>query len=987
MICFLLLAGLGLGADEPVDAAGIEFFENKVRPVLAENCYRCHGAEKQEGHLRLDRVAGIRKGGDRGPAINAGKPDESRLIQAIRYTDPDLQMPPKGRLPEQQIEDLQAWVRRGAPAPKEDAVAAVQPYKTFDLAERRRHWSYQPVRDVQPPRVKDASWPTSPIDHFILARLEEAGLRPAPAADKRTLIRRLSFDLIGLPPTPEEVQAFVSDDSPQAYENLVKGLLNSPHYGERWGRHWLDLVRYAETLGHEFDYELFHAWRYRDYVIRAFNADVPYNQFVLEHLAGDLLPAPRRNADHGFHENESILGTSFFWLGEAKHSPVDIRQEQANRIDNQIDVLGKAFLAQTIACARCHDHKFDAIATEDYYALAGYLKSTRYQQAAIDPPQRIQHKVQELRRLKDEIDSQIATEPLPGIPSSSNEQAAGVLFEDFSRPDWQGWHAAGEAFGTNPTQRGECILSDDPNRSVKQWVPAGWAHSALLSRRLEGALRSEMFEIKYRNIHYLAAGRGSRINLVIDGFMLIRSPIYGGLTIELKDDRPGWRTMDASMWLGHRAYIELIDSVVPNLSQPASSEMESGQPGQGYLAIDEIRFSNDGPPPKPPDSLSAEPNFSSTASKDLLTEYRRIEQSIPLPTYAPAACDGTGEDERVFHRGNYRTPGEIAPRRLPAVLWHEEQPAPKQGSGRLELAHRLIDPANPLLARVMVNRIWQHHFGQGIVRSPDDFGRMGQTPTHPELLDYLAAEFIRNGWSIKHMHRLMLLSSTYRLASSAERGVRSAEYESIATPHSALRTPHSVDPDNRLLSHMPVRRLEAEAIHDAVLAVSGRLDRRLYGPSVLPHLTPFMEGRGRPATSGPLDGDGRRSIYLNVRRNFLNPMFLAFDYPIPFTTIGRRSASNVPAQALSLMNGPFVAQEASRWADRLLKQPDRTPGQRVELMYETAFARRPDIEETIAALAFLDEQLGRYGGDRNDPRAWADLCHVLLNVKEFIFVE
>jgi hypothetical protein len=283
----------------------------------------------------------------------------------------------------------------------------------------------------------------------------------------------------------------------------------------------------------------------------------------------------------------------------------------------------------------------------------------------------------------------------------------------------------------------------------------------------------------------------------------------------------------------------------------------------------------------------------------------------------------------------------------------------------LELARRLVDPSNPLAARVMVNRIWQHHFGEGIVRSPDDFGRMGQPPTHPELLDYLAAEFIRGGWSIKHMHRLMLQSSTYRMSS----------------------TPNSADPDNRLLSHMSVRRLEAEAIRDAVLAVSGRLDRRMYGPSVLPHLTPFMEGRGRPASSGPLDGDGRRSIYLNVRRNFLNPIFLAFDYPIPFTTIGRRTTSNVPAQALSLMNGPFIAQEARRWAERVLKQPDITPTARIEQMYETAFARKPDPEEVSIAIAFLHQQSRRYGGSPEDLRAWTDLCHVLLNVKEFIFVE
>lgn len=923
------------------ESAGIEFFEQKIRPLLVANCHRCHGASKQEGNLRLDTIAGIRKGGDRGTAIKPGKPDESYLIQAVRYSDQDLQMPPKSRLANQQIADLETWVRQGAALPSENETATAQPYKTFDLAERKKHWCYQPVQRVDVPRVRDAAWCKSPIDYFILAKLEAAGLKPAAAADKRTLLRRVTFDLIGLPPTPEELQAFVEDQSPDAWKKVVDRLLNSPHYGERWGRHWLDLVRYAETLGHEFDYEIFHAWRYRDYVIRAFNADVPYNQFVMEHVAGDLLPKPRRNPVNG--DNESILGTGFFWLGEGKHSPVDIRQEQANHIDNQIDVFGKTFLGQTIACARCHDHKFDAIAAQDYYSLAGYLKSTRYQQAAIDPPERIQEKVEQLRRLKQQIVGPTAT-------SVGASEAGEGVFENFSG-DWRGWRLTGEAFGSGPTQPGECILSDNPAQPIKNLVPPGWAHSGLISRRLEGALRSESFDITKRFIHYLAAGKDSRINLVIDGFTIIRAPIYGGLSVELKDDRPAWRTMDVSMWLGHRAYIELIDSVVPNTSHGATAAMQSGQPGDGYLAIDEIRFSDLGAPENPPaDTLTHTPEAAKAASPELLTEYRRIEQRIPLPIYVPAACDGTGEDERIFNRGNYRTLGETAPRRLLPAVCSMEQPPPPEGSGRLELAQRLVDPANPLVARVMINRIWKHHFGQGIVRSPDDFGRMGQPPTHPELLDYLASEFIRRGWSIKQMHRLMLLSSTY---------------QATANP----------------------RRLEAEAIRDAVLAVSGRLDRKQFGPSVMPHLTPFMEGRGRPGSSGPLDGDGRRSIYINVRRNFLTPMFLAFDYPIPFTTIGRRSTSNVPAQALAMMNGPFVAQEARRWAQSVLHQ-SRSPAERIERMYLTALTRQPDEQETAAALAFVDEQARRYGtANQDDLRAWTDLCHVLFNVKEFTFID
>ncbi len=397
----LLLAASAAAAAEPSpasDAAGVEFFEKRIRPLLAENCRRCHGPERQRGGLRLDSLAAIKKGGDRGPAIVPGKPDQSRLIQAVRHTG-DLHMPPKSKLTEAQILDLVAWVKMGAPGPRATTSERTAARAgEFDLAERRKHWAYQPVRPVALPAVKNPAWCTSPVDFFILARLEAAGLSPAPAADPQALIRRVTFDLTGLPPTPQEVEAFLADNSPFAYEKLVDRLLASPHYGERWGRHWLDVVRYAETLGFEFDYDLWNAWRYRDYVIRAFNADLPYDRFVAEHMAGDLLPQPRRHPTEGF--NESILATGFFWMGEGKQTPVDIRQEQADRIDNQIDVLGKAFLAQTIACARCHDHKFDALSTRDYYALAGYLKSARYQQAFIDAPECVGAKARQLADLK-----------------------------------------------------------------------------------------------------------------------------------------------------------------------------------------------------------------------------------------------------------------------------------------------------------------------------------------------------------------------------------------------------------------------------------------------------------------------------------------------------------------------------------------------------------------------------------------------------------
>src|SRR6516162_9830149 len=391
------------------DPAAIEFFESKIRPVLSEHCYRCHSstAKKLKGKLLLDSREGILKGGESGPVIVAGKPEKSRLIQAIHYTDVDLSMPPNAKLPDAVISDLTKWVKMGAPWLHDKVVSKAPKNKyDLDLAKRKKeHWAWQPIQPGKIPAVKDKSWPLDPIDHFILSKLDEKGLKPAPAADRRTWIRRVTFALIGLPPTPEDVDAFVKDTSKEAWEKVVDRLLASPHFGERWGRHWLDLVRYAETRGHEFDYPAPNAYQYRDYVIRALNLDLPYDQFVTEQIAGDLLPRPRRHPTEGF--NESVLGTAFWFLGEELHSPVDVRQDQADRFDNMLDVFGKTFLGLTIACARCHDHKFDAISTRDYYALSGFLESSGYRLARFDSMEHNRRVARDLLQLREQARPQI----------------------------------------------------------------------------------------------------------------------------------------------------------------------------------------------------------------------------------------------------------------------------------------------------------------------------------------------------------------------------------------------------------------------------------------------------------------------------------------------------------------------------------------------------------------------------------------------------
>ena len=1083
-----LASAHAFAADTPAPTtAEIEFFEKEVRPLLATHCYQCHSVgKKQKGGLLIDSREGLLTGGDTGPALVPGKAGESRLVHAVRYDDVDLKMPPKGKLKDEEIAVLTKWVDAGAKWPAAAVPGTKGPTKgEFNLAERAKYWSFQPLSDLKPPVVKQAAWPRTDSDRFILAGLEAKGLGPAPETDKRTWLRRVTFDLIGLPPTPPEIDAFIADESPQAHEEVVDRLLDSPHYGERWGRHWLDLVRFAETYGHEFDFEIPNAWRYRDYVIRAFNADLPYDKFVVEHIAGDLLPEPRRHPTEKF--DESVIGTGFYWLGEQKHSPVDIRGEEAARVDNQIDVLCKTFMGMTVSCARCHDHKFDPIPTKDYYALFGFLQSSRMEQAFIDEPAGWVARTDRLQMLETQI-SQVTRSALhtvraeqienlwpklsqakegsaeqvgvekeiftrfvaerktaaedPSHPwhawavlaaatpekfetartelsqkltdlvaKSQHAQPDAYDLADFNGGDYGDWFVSGLAFGKHPLNVADVLQLQTLQRPVSAGVEAGVVHSGVLSPRLRGVLRSPTFTLDRDHIWMRVSGKDVSVRLIMDEFHLVRSPIYGGLAITPNSpDKFAWLEMNVKMWQGHRAYLEFVDE------------------GDGAIAVDRIVMANGGPPPSLPSATSLElardarikslPDLqtrmqellrqaatfgerdlevtnlsvaelamwlyrdgmlgtipealarqSATAQADLsklVTALTQFEAELPVPARAIAMTDGTPENERVFIRGNHKTPGEEVPRRLLEVLG-ANQPAITTGSGRLELAKRIVDPKNPLTARVIANRVWQHHFGEGIVRSPDDFGLMGQLPTHPELLDFLARELIQDGWSLKRMHRRLLLSSAYRMASQ---GAPAAD---------------AADPQNRLWHKMPVMRLEAEAIRDSILAVSGRLKKTQFGASVLPYLTAYMNGRGRPA-SGPLDGDGRRSIYINVRRNFLTPMLQAFDYPIPFTTIGRRTVSNVPAQALCLMNNQFVTQQAETWAKHVEGQAQQAPSTRIQAMYVTAFARPATAEELLEGTEFIASQSKLYPADQQY-KAWADYAHILFNLKEFIFLK
>ncbi len=950
LLIALLLSSMPALAAE-FAAADLEFFEKKIRPVLAEHCFKCHSADakKLKGGLLLDHRAGVLKGGDSGPSIVSGKPADSLLIEAIGYDNVDLEMPPRGRLSDQQIADLTEWVKRGAPWPKE-AAKGPGAQDHFNLAERKAdHWAWQPVKATQPPKVKQADWPASPIDRFILAKLEAAGLKPAGPTDKRALIRRAYFDLIGLPPTPEQVQAFVADKSPKAFEKVVDGLLASPHFGERWGRHWLDLMRYAETFGHEFDFMNQEVWRYRDYVIRAYNEDVPYDRFVKEHIAGDLLK-PRYAKNGGW--NESRLATAWWWLGQHCHSPVDVRAYQAEVIDNQIDVIGKAFQGMTIACARCHDHKFDAISTADYYALYGLIESGSFSHGAVDGPEKFTALQKGLADLKQKIRPSLPKIDVdPPAPAAANSKYQ--LISDIRKTQGRDWFTDGEAWADALTKPGDFTVNA---KAARRTLP-NWLHSAKLSRKLQGTLRSPTFTLSENHVHLLTMGRDVRINLVVDNFKIIRNPIYGGLTRNMNNEEPHWEVFNVSMWKGHQCYIEIAD--LTN-SDPAGR----GSGADGWAAVQQLWISAEGRPPA--GALTKRPAEVPLAVEALPhgAAYQKLADSVARPTVVPVMLEGTARNEKVFIRGSHKNLGTEVPRRFLEAL--DVAPAADQ-TGRFELAKHIADPANPLTARVYANRIWHHLLGRGIVPSTDNFGVLGEAPTHPALLDWLANHLVQKGWSTKEIIRTVMLSQTYRMSS---RPTDAAAEEK--------------DPTNALLHRMRVRRLQGEAIRDAILAVSGRLDKNMFGPPVAVHLTSFMEGRGRPR-SGPVDGAGRRTVYQEVRRNFLSPMMLAFDMPQPLSTFGRRTTSNVPAQALIMMNDPFVVEQSKLWAKRLLAA-DPDDAARVRAAYALAFSREPSADEQATAAAFLTAQAKAHGEAQPGEKAWADFCHALFNVKEFVFV-
>ena len=825
-----------MAAAEPA-ASGVEFFEKRIRPLLAEHCYECHSAtaKKAKGGLRLDSRAGWEKGGESGPAIVPGKPDDSLLIKGVRHWDKDFKMPPDTRLAPALVADLIEWVKLGAPDPRTNALAAVvtvpaKPAYGVSIEEGRKHWSYQSVKAQPLPKLKDKTWPRNELDHFTLARMEKAGVAPAPDADPRTLIRRVTFDLTGLPPTSAEVEAFVRECSsaaarPLAFAKLVDRLLASPHYGERWGRHWLDVARYADTSGNASDYPVPQAYKYRNYVIKAFNDDKPYDRFIREQLAGDLLNAKLETTNP-----ELLIAPGYLAIvrhfGGGKAEPHLI-------IEDAIENTGRAFLGLSLSCARCHDHKFDPVPQADYYALYGIFSSTTF--------------------------------PHPGS-------------EGMNRP--------------------------------KDLVPL------LAKAELEAVTKT-------------------------------------------------WKEQLAALDADVKK-AEAAKAAADKLTDAAEKKAKADE-----------------------------------ATKAIATakaKHKQLSETLPYEL-AYAVADAKPANARLHVRGDPTRLGEEIPRRFPQILGGQTLPKDSTTSGRLDLANWIADSTNPLTARVMVNRIWQQHFGRGLVTTPNDFGTRGQAPTHPELLDFLAKKFIESGWSVKAMHKLILTSRTWQLASGAEVAADNAapvekrsgfaaffsSSKSKVSPAELFAKNAVKDPTNSLWWHAERRRLDAESIRDTLLYVSGDLDETAGGAHPFPpvHTWGFTQHNQFFANYE----NRQRTVYQMQQRLRKHAFLALFDGADPNSSTATREPSTTPLQSLFMMNDKFAHEQAAKFATRV-QQGETDEARQIARAFVMLYSRPPQPDELRLATDYLARFREKLAAKKLPAdQAWPSLSRALLGANEFIYVD
>lgn len=1078
----LLMVLVGSGRAVAQDQS---FFEEKVLPLLKQRCFECHSHEKKiKGSLALDSKSGWQKGGESGPAIVPGKPEASLLIKAISHAEKDLKMPPKKMLPAAEIALLTEWVLKGAPDPRASLVTPEAANLVTDDAwdvefqKRLSWWSLQPMSHAAPPVVQDAAWSAEPVDRFIRAALDRAQLSPAPPADHETLARRVSFVLTGLPPVATQ-SLHASHLSQLSYEQLVDHLLSSPHFGERFARHWMDVVRYTDTYGYEWDNPAKGAYEYRDYLIRAFNDDIGFDQILREQLAGDLLPKPRIHREAG--TNESLIAPMFFHMGEHRHgSSLMFNGIHQDMVNNKIDAFSKAFLATTVACARCHDHKLEAVSQHDYYALAAVFTTPRWTSRVVDAPGKNDAAIAKLKELRAAIREEMAgqwesaltalqpdslkrwphfhrqffenTKPgdiaypvarLAATPADPHEgaqlvtsqwkelaaewqttrnarQKANSQFKtlaDFHDPSLpKGWVIEGDGMKHGYVEDATPLIALEGDAVFSRLLPRGY-HTHALSSKLPGTLRMPPEQSVPGKIVSLDLAGGE-----FAGHLVVDDHAFQNETITfITNPEPQWKSFnDSELKNGvQQVTIEFATSAL-NPNFPPRTGLAKGMKYQdfGYdkrswLSITGIVSHDTGGAPQnelaafaslyegeapltlgeawvrisawfsnavdrwccnelhPGDRELLEwllakgllPNKASPQSKltSLVAEYRRVESTIAFPR----TVNSMDEREVVKAsyplnvRGSVDAPGALVKPDFLRMFSGTNRVATSKGSGRLELAQSLLDPEHPLTARVYVNRVWQWIFGTGLVATPDDFGRLGDKPSNPELLDWLAREFIREGWSTKKLVRHLVLSQTFRQSSTVTDAARER------------------DPADRLLHCYPTRRLEAEEIRDSLLAVSGRLDPQLYGRPILP-FRPVEDGLKR-LFSGPLDGDGRRSIYLQM--SIMDPpkFLVGFNLPDLKLPTGRRDVTNVPSQALTMLNDPFVIAMSKLWAEAITRDRAVNPEDCLRRMFVAAYAREPSETEKRRWLSALQD----FGGDT--PDAWQRLAHAFFNTKEFIY--
>ncbi len=915
-----LLFFLATGALSPAFADGEKpsaeaeaFFESRVRPVLADRCWSCHGDQKQSSELRLDSRARMMEGGLQGPAIEPGQPEKSLLIEAVNGTGL-VKMPPKGTLEPQEVEALSTWVRSGAPWPEHLEVADSKAKAT------ETHWSFQPMAAPEVPSVSDLSKVATPVDAFVLARLESAGLSPSAKADRRTLIRRASFDLIGLPPTPEEVDAFVNDESPDAFARLVDRLLDSPQYGERWGRHWLDVARYADTKGYVFQEERRYpfSYTYRDYVVSALNDDKPYDQFLKEQIAADLLDDK---------DPKALAALGFLTVGRR------FLNNQQDMIDDRIDVVSRGLMGLTVACARCHDHKYDPIPTEDYYSLYGVFAScTEPEELPIigESTGSDADAYQKERAKRTEEVAKYLEDRHRDFEKETREKAEAYLLAAFDLDFETGRRNAKlDEIVRERTLRPELL-----RRLMQTWKPAenDRKESFLDAWRAFAALPADGFAEKAREVSENLAPSADQGD----------SPEP---TVAAVIAQPPPESM--------REVVARYGRLLASASNPRTPETPAIQAARSFLQKDHGPF------------VIASDEVERLQNRAERDKFRALERKVAeldvehpgAPPRAMVLNDRPQPVEpRVFLRGNPGRPGDQIPRRFLKILSGEDRKPFEHGSGRLDLANAIASDENPLTARVLVNRVWRYHFGEGLVRTASDFGLRGENPTHPELLDWLATDFVNNGWSLKRLHRTIMLSNAYQQESL----FRSECFEK--------------DPQNALLWRQNRQRLDFEATRDSLLAVSGQLDRAMGGRSVSITDTP---------------GSPRRTLYGFIDRQNLDGLFRTFDLPAPDATSPGRAVTTVPQQGLFFFNSPFVASQSRALAGRLDDLPSDRYDERANRLYRLLFARPALPAEVDLARQFVEaqQQVGSEGAPKDSLGPWASYAQALLMTNEFLFID